>query len=315
MSTPRALVTGGAGFLGSHLCDGLLADGYRVLAADNLLTGRLENIAHLRTDSRFEFVEKDVCEPAEWGALDFVFHFASPASPVDYAKHGIETLRVGSYGTFEALEAARHCNAKFMMASTSECYGDPLVHPQPETYWGNVNPIGPRSVYDEAKRFSEAVTMAYHRYHKVDTRILRIFNTYGPRMQIQDGRVIPNFMWQALRGEDLTAYGNGSQTRSFCYVSDEVEGILRLAKVDEHAPVNIGNPTEFTILECARKVIEATNSKSQIKFEELPQDDPKQRRPDITKAKRLLGWEPKVDLESGLKLSLQYFRKAVLEKA
>jgi dTDP-glucose 4,6-dehydratase len=315
MSTRRALVTGGAGFLGSHLCDGLLAEGYRVLAADNLLTGRLENIAHLRNDSRFEFVEKDVCEPAEWGALDFVFHFASPASPVDYAKHGIETLRVGSYGTFEALEAARHCNAKFMMASTSECYGDPLVHPQPETYWGNVNPIGPRSVYDEAKRFSEAVTMAYHRYHKVDTRILRIFNTYGPRMQIQDGRVIPNFMWQALRGEDLTVYGNGSQTRSFCYVSDEVEGILRLAKVDEHAPVNIGNPTEFTILECARKVIEVTNSKSQVKFEELPQDDPKQRRPDITKAKRLLGWEPKVDLEKGLKLSLDYFRKAVLEKA
>ena len=315
MSTRRALVTGGAGFLGSHLCDGLLAEGYRVLAADNLLTGRLENLAHLRNDPRFEFIEKDVCEPADWGALDFVFHFASPASPVDYAKHGIETLRVGSYGTFEALEAARHCKAKFMMASTSECYGDPLVHPQPETYWGNVNPIGPRSVYDEAKRFSEAVTMAYHRYHKVDTRILRIFNTYGPRMQIQDGRVIPNFMWQALRGEDLTVYGNGNQTRSFCYVSDEVEGILRLAKSDEHFPVNIGNPTEFTILECARKVIEVTNSKSQVKFEELPQDDPKQRRPDITKAKRLLAWEPKVDLEKGLQLSLEYFRKAVLVKA
>jgi len=315
MSTRRALVTGGAGFLGSHLCDGLLAEGYRVLAADNLLTGRLENLAHLRNDPRFEFIEKDVCEPADWGALDFVFHFASPASPVDYAKHGIETLRVGSYGTFEALEAARHCKAKFMMASTSECYGDPLVHPQPETYWGNVNPIGPRSVYDEAKRFSEAVTMAYHRYHKVDTRILRIFNTYGPRMQVQDGRVIPNFMWQALRGEDLTVYGNGNQTRSFCYVSDEVEGILRLAKSDEHFPVNIGNPTEFTILECARKVIEVTNSKSQVKFEELPQDDPKQRRPDITKAKRLLAWEPKVDLEKGLQLSLEYFRKAVLVKA
>jgi len=315
MNTRRALVTGGAGFLGSHLCDGLLADGYQVIAADNLLTGRLDNIAHLRNDARFEFVEKDVCEPAEWGALDYVFHFASPASPVDYAKHGLETLRVGSYGTFEALEAARRCGAKFMMASTSECYGDPLVHPQPETYWGHVNPVGPRSVYDEAKRFSEAVTMAYHRYHKVDTRILRIFNTYGPRMQIHDGRVIPNFMWQALRGEHLTVYGEGSQTRSFCYVSDEVDGILRLAQSDEHLPVNVGNPTEFTILECARKVIAVTGSPSQIKFEALPQDDPKQRRPDISKAKRLLQWEPKVELENGLKLSLEYFRKAVLEKS
>jgi len=315
MNTRRALVTGGAGFLGSHLCDGLLADGYQVIAADNLLTGRLDNIAHLRNDARFEFVEKDVCEPAEWGALDYVFHFASPASPVDYAKHGLETLRVGSYGTFEALEAARRCGAKFMMASTSECYGDPLVHPQPETYWGHVNPVGPRSVYDEAKRFSEAVTMAYHRYHKVDTRILRIFNTYGPRMQIHDGRVIPNFMWQALRGEHLTVYGEGSQTRSFCYVSDEVDGILRLARSDEHLPVNVGNPTEFTILECARKVIAVTGSPSQIKFEALPQDDPKQRRPDISKAKRLLQWEPKVELENGLKLSLEYFRKAVLEKS
>ena len=307
----RALVTGGAGFLGSHLCDALLAEGYRVLAADNLLTGRLANIAHLKNDSRFEFVEKDVCEPADYGKLDYVFHFASPASPVDYANHGIATLRVGSYGTFQALETARRNNAKFMMASTSECYGDPAVHPQPETYWGHVNPIGPRSVYDEAKRFSEAVTAAYRRYHNVDTRILRIFNTYGPRMQIHDGRVIPNFMWQAFRGEDLTVYGDGSQTRSFCYVSDEIDGIVRLARSDEHAPVNIGNPTEFTILECAQKVIEVTGSKSQIKFEPLPQDDPKQRRPDISKAKRLLGWEPKVDLEGGLKLSLDYFRQAV----
>lgn len=314
MKKRRALVTGGAGFLGSHLCDGLLADGYQVVAADNLLTGRLDNIAHLRNDTRFEFIEKDVCEPADWGALDYVFHFASPASPVDYAKHGVETLRVGSYGTFEALEAARRSGAKFMMASTSECYGDPMVHPQPETYWGHVNPVGPRSVYDEAKRFSEAVTMAYHRYHKVDTRILRIFNTYGPRMQIHDGRVIPNFMWQALRGEPLTVYGEGNQTRSFCYVSDEVDGILRLARSEEHLPVNVGNPTEFTILECARKVIAVTGSRSQIKFEALPQDDPKQRRPDISKAKRLLQWEPKVDLESGLKLSLEYFRKAVLQK-
>ena len=224
-------MTGGAGFLGSHLCDALLGEGYRVVAADNLLTGRLANIEHLRNDSRFEFVEKDVCQPGEWGELSYVFHFASPASPVDYARHGIETLRVGSYGTFEALETARRSGAKFMMASTSECYGDPLVHPQTEAYWGNVNPIGPRSVYDEAKRFSEAVTMAYLRYHSVDTRILRIFNTYGPRMQINDGRVIPNFMWQALRGESLTVYGDGSQTRSFCYVSDEVDGILRLARV------------------------------------------------------------------------------------
>jgi dTDP-glucose 4,6-dehydratase len=307
----RALVTGGAGFLGSHLCDGLLAEGYTVTAVDNLLTGSLSNIEHLRNDSRFEFVEKDVCRPGEWGALDYVFHFASPASPVDYAEHGIETLRVGSYGTFEALEIAKRCGARFMMASTSECYGDPLIHPQPETYWGNVNPIGPRSVYDEAKRFSEAVTMAFRRYHQVDTRILRIFNTYGPRMQINDGRVIPNFMWQALRGENLSVYGDGSQTRSFCYVSDEVDGILRLARSSEHEPVNIGNPTEFTILECAEKVIATTGSSSQIIFEPLPQDDPKQRRPDISKARRLLGWEPKIDLETGLKLSLEYFRNAV----
>ena len=311
MSTRRALVTGGAGFLGSHLCDALLGEGYRVLAADNLLTGRLENIAHLRNDSRFEFTEKDVCNPADWGELDYVFHFASPASPVDYAKHGIATLRAGSYGTFEALETARRCGAKFMMASTSECYGDPLVHPQPESYWGHVNPVGPRSVYDEAKRFSEAVTVAYRRYHNLDTRIVRIFNTYGPRMQVHDGRVIPNFMWQALRGEALTVYGDGSQTRSFCYVSDEVDGILRLAKSDEHEPVNVGNPSEFTILECARKVIAVTGSRSQIKFETLPPDDPKQRRPDISRARRVLGWEPKVDLESGLVLSLEYFRNAV----
>jgi len=314
MKMGRVLVTGGAGFLGSHLCDGLLGEGYSVVAADNLLTGSVANLEHLRNDSRFEFVETDVCRAGEWGELEYVFHFASPASPVDYAKHGIETLRVGSYGTFEALEAARRSGAKFMMASTSECYGDPMVHPQTETYWGNVNPIGPRSVYDEAKRFSEAVTMAYRRYHQVDTRILRIFNTYGPRMQINDGRVIPNFMWQALRGEDLTVYGDGGQTRSFCYVSDEVDGILRLAKSAEHLPVNIGNPTEFTILECARQVIAITGSASQIKFEALPQDDPKQRCPDISKAKRLLGWEPKVSLQSGLKLSLEYFRKAVLDE-
>ena len=312
MSSPRAAVTGGAGFLGSHLCDALLGDGYTVVAFDNLLTGRLSNIHHLRNDSRFEFVEQDVCNSIECGPVDYVFHFASPASPVDYAAHGIETLRVGSYGTFQSLETTRRYRAKFMMASTSECYGDPLVHPQTESYWGNVNPVGPRSVYDEAKRFSEAVTMAYHRYYNVDTRILRIFNTYGPRMQVRDGRVIPNFMWQALRGEDLTVYGDGSQTRSFSYVSDEISGIMRLAHSSEHDPVNIGNPTEFTILECARKVIETTKSASKIQFEPLPQDDPKQRRPDISKARRLLGWEPKVDLQSGLTLSLEYFRMAVL---
>jgi len=314
MKPARALVTGGAGFLGSHLCDALLGEGYAVVAADNLLTGRLSNLEHLRNESRFEFLQQDVCSPIECGAVDYVFHFASPASPVDYAAHGIETLRVGSYGTFEALELARRNGAKFMMASTSECYGDPLEHPQTESYWGHVNPIGPRSVYDEAKRFSEAVTMAYHRYHKVDTRILRIFNTYGPRMQINDGRVIPNFMWQALRGENLTVFGDGSQTRSFCYVSDEVDGIVRLSRSSEHEPVNIGNPTELTILECAKKVIAVSESTSKIQFELLPQDDPKQRRPDISKARRLLGWESKVDLETGLKLSMEYFRKAVQEK-
>src|SRR6202158_195705 len=290
MDTQRALVTGGAGFLGSHLCDALLGEGYRVVAADNLLTGRLANLEHLRNDSRFEFVEKDVSEPGERGALDYVFHFASPASPVDYAAHGIETLRVGSYGTFEALETARRCGAKYMMASTSECYGEPMVHPQPETYWGNVNPVGPRSVYDEAKRFSEAVTMAYHRYHQVDTRIVRIFNTYGPRMQLNDGRVVPNFVKQALRGEDITVYGDGRQTRSFCYVSDEIDGFLRLAKSDEHLPVNIGNPNEFTILECAQLVLKITGSMSKITYAPLPQDDPKQRCPDIPKTRQLLGW-------------------------
>jgi dTDP-glucose 4,6-dehydratase len=315
MKPARALVTGGAGFLGSHLCDALLGDGNSVVAADNLLTGRLSNLEHLRNDSRFEFLQQDVCSPIQCGVVDYVFHFASPASPVDYGAHGIETLRVGSYGTFEALELARRHGAKFMMASTSECYGDPLEHPQTETYWGHVNPVGPRSVYDEAKRFSEAVTMAYHRYHKVDTRILRIFNTYGPRMQINDGRVIPNFMWQALRGENLTVYGDGSQTRSFCYVSDEIDGIVRLSRSSEHEPVNIGNPTEFTILECAKKILAVSGSASKIRFEPLPQDDPRQRRPDISKARRLLGWEPKVDLETGLKLSLEYFRQAVHEKS
>lgn len=311
MSQRRAVVTGGAGFLGSHLCDALLGEGYSVVAVDNLLTGRLSNLAHLKNDARFEFRELDVCEPFDCGAVDFVFHFASPASPVDYSNHGIATLKVGSLGTFNTLDVARRYKAKFLVASTSECYGDPLEHPQKETYWGNVNPIGPRSVYDEAKRFTEAVTAAYHRYYDVDTRIVRIFNTYGPRMQLNDGRVIPNFMKQALLGEDLTIYGDGGQTRSFCFVSDEVDGFIRLARVSEHAPVNIGNPSEFTILECAKAVLAVTSSKSKLRNEPLPQDDPKQRRPDITKARQLLGWEPKVDLEQGLKLSLDYFRQAV----
>jgi dTDP-glucose 4,6-dehydratase len=307
----RALVTGGAGFVGSHLCDALLADGNDVVCVDNLLTGSLRNIAHLKNEPRFEFVERDVNEPYDVGRMDYVFHFASPASPVDYMEHGIETLKVGSLGSFHSLDLARKYGAKYMVASTSECYGDPLEHPQKETYWGNVNSIGPRSVYDESKRFAEAATMAYHRYHKVDTRILRIFNTYGPRLQLNDGRVISNFMKQALRSEPLTVYGDGTQTRSFCYVSDEVDGILKLSRCDEHDPVNIGNPVEFTILECARLVLKVTGSSSPIVYEPLPQDDPKQRRPDISKAQRLLAWEPKIDLEAGLKLSIAYFKQAI----
>jgi len=309
----RVLVTGGAGFLGSHLCDALLGEGHSVVAADNLLTGRARNVHHLRNESRFEFRQVDVTEPFDVGKVDYVFNFASPASPVDYMVHGIPTLKVGSVGTFNALEVARRHGAKFFMASTSECYGDPLEHPQKESYWGNVNPIGPRSVYDEAKRFSEAATMAYRRYFKVDVRIVRIFNTYGPRMQLNDGRVVPNFMKQALRGEGLTVYGDGSQTRSFCYVSDEIDGIMRLAHSSEQEPVNIGNPNEFTILDCAKQVLAVTGSKSRITFEPLPQDDPKQRRPDITRARTLLGWEPKIYLQAGLKLSLDYFREALAE--
>src|SRR3984885_2845971 len=314
MSKPRALVTGGSGFLGSHLCDALLAEGYSVIALDNLLTGKQSNLEHLRHEAGFEFRQVDITLPFDCGPVDYVFHFACPASPVDYTVHGIETLKVGSLGTFHALEVAQKYGAMYLVSSTSECYGDPLEHPQKESYWGNVNPIGPRSVYDEAKRFSEAVTMAYLRYYKVDTRIARIFNTYGPRMQLNDGRVIPNFMRQALRGEDITVYGDGHQTRSFCYVSDEIDGFIRLSKSDEHLPVNIGNPNEFTILECAQMVLKVTGSKSQIRHEPLPQDDPKQRCPDITKARQLLQWEPKVDLETGLRKSLDYFRKAVAEE-
>jgi len=312
---PRALVTGGAGFLGSHLCDALLAEGYSVVAVDNLLTGRLSNIEHLRREGNFEFLQLDINRQFDCGEVNYVFHLASPASPVDYMVHGIETLKVGSLGTLHVLEIAQKCGAKYLVSSTSECYGDPLEHPQKETYWGNVNSIGPRSVYDEAKRFTEALTMAYNRYHGVDTRIARIFNTYGPRMQLNDGRVIPNFMKQALRGDDLTVYGDGTQTRSFCYVRDEIEGLLRLTESNEHFPVNIGNPDEFTILECAHRVIAITGSQSRIRFDKLPQDDPKQRRPDITKARTLLGWEPKIPLDAGLRMSLDYFREAVASEA
>ncbi len=311
MPKMRVLVTGGAGFLGSHLCDALLAEGHTVVSVDNLLTGRARNLEHLRKEPRFQFQRADVCKPFDFGKVDYVFHFASPASPVDYMVHGVPTLQVGSLGTFNSLDLARRYQAKYFLASTSECYGDPLEHPQQEGYWGHVNPIGPRSVYDESKRFAEAATMAYHRYFKVDTRIVRIFNTYGPRLQLNDGRVISNFMKQALRGEPLTVYGDGSQTRSFCYVSDEIEGILRLAHSNENAPTNIGNPGEFTILDCARLVLKVTGSKSEIAYQPLPQDDPKQRRPDISKARRLFGWEPKIDLETGLKLSLNYFRESL----
>jgi len=307
----RVLVTGGAGFLGSHLCDAMLAEGHSVVCADNLLTGRMENLEHLLDEARFEFVEQDVCQAFDPGKVDYVFHFASPASPVDYRKYGIETLQVGSAGTLTCLELARKYQAKFLLASTSECYGDPLEHPQLESYWGNVNPVGPRSVYDESKRFAEAATMAYHRYHHVDTRIVRIFNTYGPRLQVNDGRVISNFMKRALRDEPITVYGDGLQTRSFCYVSDEISGIMALSKVQEPLPVNIGNPSEFTMLECAQIVLQVTGSTSTVRFEPLPEDDPKRRRPDITRARKLLGWEPKVDLRKGLELSLEYFRKAV----
>ena len=305
------MVTGAAGFLGSHLCDALLAEGHSVLGVDNLITGKLHNLEHLKREPRFSFLEQDICSQFDPGHVDYIFDFASPASPVDYMEHGVETLQVGSIGVFNLLELAKQHRATFFLASTSECYGDPLEHPQRETYWGHVNPVGPRSVYDESKRFAEAATTAYRRYHKVDVRIVRIFNTYGPRLQMNDGRVISNFMKQALRGEDLTVYGDGSQTRSFCYVSDEIEGILKLAWSGEQDPTNIGNPGEFTILDCAREVLAVTGSESGIKFLPLPQDDPKQRCPDINKARALLGWEPKIDLRTGLQLSLDYFRTEV----
>ena len=307
----RILIAGAAGFLGSHLADALLADGHDVVGVDNLCTGSLANLVHLEHEPRFEFIQHDICTPLDPKRVHYVFNFASPASPVDYMRLGIETLMVGSIGTQTMLEIAKKYGARFLHASTSECYGDPEEHPQTEEYWGHVNPVGPRSVYDESKRFSEALVMAYLRYHKVDTRLVRIFNTYGPRLKSDDGRVISNFLIQALKGDDLTIYGDGTQTRSFCYVSDEIDGILRLSRSDEHSPVNIGNPAEWTILDCAKAVLRVTGSRSRIVYRPLPQDDPTQRRPDITKAKRLLGWEPRIDLETGLRLSLDSFQSSV----
>jgi len=304
----NVLVTGAAGFLGSHLCDALLAEGNSVIGIDNLSTGRLANLSHLERESRFRFIEQDITKPFETGKVDFIFNFASPASPTDYTRLGPETLLVGSAGTINTLDLARKYGAGFLHASTSECYGDPEVHPQVETYWGHVNPIGFRSVYDESKRFSEAAIMAYHRYYNVDTHLVRIFNTYGPRLQPNDGRVISNFMMQAMQGQPLTIYGDGSQTRSFCYVSDLIDGILRLSRSNEHLPVNIGNPDEWTILECAHEVLSVTGAGTEIIFKPLPQDDPTRRRPDITKAKQLLGWEPKIKLRHGLEKSLEYFK-------
>ena len=307
----RTLVAGGAGFLGSHLCDTLLSVGHEVICMDNLITGSMNNIGHIQSD-RFHFVNQDISESfAVKGPLDHVMNLASPASPVDYYAHPVETLKVGSFGTYNLLELARNKGAVFFMASTSEVYGDPLEHPQKETYWGNVNPIGPRSVYDEPKRFSEAMTMAYHRTHEVDIRIVRIFNTYGPRMAINDGRAIPNFLYQALRGEDITVYGDGSQTRSFCYVSDLIDGFIRLLNSGHTNPVNIGNPIEMTLLEMAEKILQVTGSQSKIVFKSLPEDDPKVRQPDISQARKLLDWEPKVNLEEGLQDTLEYFRKNI----
>ena len=308
----RILVTGGAGFLGSHLCERFLGEGHEVLCMDNLVTGDLVNIEALMPNPRFHFIHQDVTEFIHVaGDLDVIMHFASPASPIDYLELPIQTLKVGSLGTHKVLGLAKAKGARILIASTSECYGDPLVHPQSEDYWGNVNPVGPRGVYDEAKRFAEAMTMAYHRYHQVETRIVRIFNTYGPRMRLNDGRALPAFMSQGLRGEDVTVFGDGSQTRSFCYVDDLVEGIMRLLWSDENLPVNIGDPTEISIKEFAERVIELTGSKSKVVYRDLPVDDPKVRQPDITKARKLLGWEPKVDLASGLKRTLTSFQERV----
>jgi len=306
----RALVTGGAGFLGSHLCDRLIKEGYYVVCMDNLITGNPRNIEHLKNNNNFEFINHDVSKHIDVeGGIEYILHFACPASPIDYLQLPIQTLKVDSLGTLNTLGLAKAKGAKYLQASTSEVYGDPLVHPQPETYWGNVNPIGPRSVYDEAKRFSEALVMAYHRAHRMDTRIVRIFNTYGPRMRGSDGRVVPAFISQALRGEDLTVFGDGSQTRSFCFIDDEIEGIWRLMNSDYHEPVNIGNPSEFNMIELADLVLELTGSKSEIAYKPLPKDDPKVRCPDITLAKKLLKWEPKVKLKEGLKKTIAYFKE------
>lgn len=306
----RTLVTGGAGFLGSHLCERFLQEGHEVICVDNFLTGRPDNVAHLIGNPHFKLIEHDITNFIYVeGALDYILHFASPASPVDYLKYPIQTLKVGALGTHKALGLAKAKKARFLLASTSEVYGDPLIHPQSEDYWGNVNPIGMRGVYDEAKRFAEAMTMAYNRYHNVETRLLRIFNTYGPRMRLDDGRALPTFMKQALEGEPITVFGDGSQTRSFCYVDDLVEGIHRLLMSDEIEPVNIGNPDEITILDFAREVVELTGSRSEIIFKDLPADDPKVRQPDITKASNILGWAPKVNRSEGLKKTLAYFQE------
>jgi dTDP-glucose 4,6-dehydratase len=311
----RVLITGAAGFLGSNLCDRFLADGHSVVGLDNFLTGNAENIAHLMGEKRFEFIEHNISTfTYVAGPLDGVLHFASPASPVDYLEHPIATLKVGAHGTHNALGLAKAKNARFFLASTSEVYGDPLEHPQTEKYWGNVNPVGPRGCYDEAKRFAEAMTMAYHRHHKIDTRIIRIFNTYGPRMRPNDGRVVSNFIVQALTDEPLTIYGDGSQTRSFCYVSDEVEGIYRLFMRGDSNPMNIGNPNEFTVRQLAELVIELTGTKSQIVRRELPVDDPKVRQPDITRAREMLGWEPAISLREGVTKTIEYFRSVLAKQ-
>lgn len=305
----RILITGAAGFLGSHLCDRFVKEGFHVIAMDNLITGSLTNIEHLFSHKKFEFHHHDVSRFVHVpGELDYILHFASPASPIDYLKIPIQTLKVGSLGTHNLLGLAKAKNARILVASTSEVYGDPTVHPQTEDYWGNVNPVGPRGVYDEAKRFQEAITMAYHRYHGLETRIIRIFNTYGPRMRLNDGRVLPAFIGQALRGEDITVFGDGSQTRSFCYVDDLVEGIYRLLMSDYAEPVNIGNPDEISILDFAEEIIKLTGTNQKVVFEPLPTDDPKQRQPDITLAKKLLGWEPAIDRAEGLKRTYEYFK-------
>ena len=306
----KVLVTGGAGFLGSHLCDPFILEGYHVIAMDNLITGNIKNIEHLFKHPHFEYYHHDVSKFVHVpGELDYILRFASPASPIDYLKMPIQTLKVGSLGTHNLLGLAKEKNARMLIASTSEVYGDPLVHPQNEEYWGNVNPIGPRGVYDEAKRFQEAITMAYHNFHGLQTRIIRIFNTYGPRMRLDDGRALPAFMSQALKKEDITVFGDGSQTRSFCYVSDLVEGIYRLLMSDYHLPVNIGNPNEISLLDFAKEIQLLSNSESKIIFEPLPQDDPKQRKPDITRAQTILGWNPLVDRKEGLKITFDYFKK------